>query len=245
MTLRYFFISLASHLFLFLGLFLVSYEQSVVSKKDLIEVELVQRQIVEQDKNSFSQEAPLEKVFLSASDRKVQVQTKAFSVGAFKNVKQTVSRKKSVLGKGLGPAWSQNSPSQNSQKSQTDDFLKDIQEGSETQINTKSYAFYTYYHQIRNRLRPIWNRRIREAYYKALSFHNRNVFSSTRLTKLIVFLDKTGAVSRIEVVESSGSHLVDKAAVEAFYEVAPFPNPPEQIQKQGEIQIEWSFVVEA
>ncbi len=246
MAFLYFSTSLGCHFLLVLGGFFLSQNPKASffkQEETKIEVELIYRQIVEQDKTDSLEDKESEKLFLSAVDKRVKIQTKASRIGSFQNQERGGRSFTKKIGAGLGPAWTLSS--QNSQTSQTDDFLKNIREGDQTHLNTKSYVFYTYYHQIRMKLRPIWNRRIREAYYKGLAYNKQNLFSRFRMTKLIVLLDQRGAIFRIEVVQSSGSSFVDQAAVESFYEVAPFPNPPQQIQNEGQVRFEWSFIVEA
>ena len=50
----------------------------------------------------------------------------------------------------------------------------------------------------------------------------------------------------VQVLNDSGIRDLDDAAVEAFKEAAPFPNPPEGIvESDGTIKIRWDFILEA
>jgi protein TonB len=50
----------------------------------------------------------------------------------------------------------------------------------------------------------------------------------------------------VQVVSDSGVRDLDQAAVEAFQEAAPFPNPPSGIvDSDGTIKIRWDFILEA
>ena len=51
---------------------------------------------------------------------------------------------------------------------------------------------------------------------------------------------------KVQVLEDSGLRDLDEAAVDAFREAAPFPNPPQGIvEKDGTVKIRWDFVLEA
>ena len=48
------------------------------------------------------------------------------------------------------------------------------------------------------------------------------------------------------MVGQSGVTDLDEAAMEAFKQAAPFPNPPKGIvEKDGRIRIRWDFILEA
>ena len=239
-----FFISLSLHLVLWVTFIHHTGSKSPLPKTT-IEVEFVKRQIVEQTTAQNLKRPQDKKAFLGAFDQSVSSQTKARQIGAFQNggSSQNKKLKKSFH---LGPAWKTQETSTNDHRlSQTDDFLPDTPEGPTTQLNTYKFAFYTYYHSIRQQLRPLWHQKIRSLYRHA-SFQNkaRNFTASPLSTKLVIWLNSDGSIWTIEVLSSSGESLLDQAAVQAFHDAAPFPNPPSQIQKNGKVRLEWQFVLQ-
>jgi TonB family protein len=63
-------------------------------------------------------------------------------------------------------------------------------------------------------------------------------------TRVLVTLNKAGEIVRVDLVEESGTRVLDDAAVRAFNQAGPFPNPPQGIvDRNGQIQIRWEFVL--
>ncbi len=66
------------------------------------------------------------------------------------------------------------------------------------------------------------------------------------ITGVIVVLDRNGKITAVKVLQPSGARDLDDAAVGAFYEAGPFPDPPAGlIDKNGEIQIRWDFILQS
>jgi protein TonB len=53
-------------------------------------------------------------------------------------------------------------------------------------------------------------------------------------TKLLVIMNSDGAITRVQVEDTSGVVDLDQAAVEAFNRAGPFPNPPQKIRTLSE-----------
>jgi TonB family protein len=51
-------------------------------------------------------------------------------------------------------------------------------------------------------------------------------------------------LKNVSVTRSSGVEFLDKEACEAFQRAQPFPNPPKQLIKDGEISFAFGFHVE-
>ncbi len=126
---------------------------------------------------------------------------------------------------------------------QTSDFLEDIPLGDFTRLNTQEYEFYGFYHRIREKLEQFWGANIQE---KAQKIHKegRHIASDSNLvTGLTIMLDSRGEIVEILLKSTSGVQELDDAAVEAFNQAGPFPNPPKGMIKNGRATIEWGFVV--
>ena len=129
--------------------------------------------------------------------------------------------------------------------SQTIDYIKDLDPGIETLLSTREFVYYTYYARIRRQLNQFWGPKVREK-LTALYKQGRQIASSEdKVTRCLITLDKTGNLTRVQIIGISGVRELDEAAVEAFKLAAPFPNPPNGIvDEDGSIKIRWDFILE-
>lgn len=135
------------------------------------------------------------------------------------------------------PQWA--SPGQTPQ-----DRVPGIRESDSTALNTREYVFYSYYQRIRGQLEQAWFPLIKnkvEQFYRS----GRHLASDyEHLTRVMVYLNKEGSITRVKILESSGTYDLDEAAVDAFNQAGPFPNPPKgMFNPSGEIEIPWDFVL--
>jgi protein TonB len=135
---------------------------------------------------------------------------------------------------------------ENGDPSENDDYLKDVQSGLQTLLSTREFVYYSYYNRIKDALRQHWEPNVREK-VKIIYRKGRSIASAKdRVTQVLVTLDAKGELIKVEVITHSGVEALDAAAVEAFQNAAPFPNPPQGMkEKDGTIKIRWDFVLEA
>lgn len=132
------------------------------------------------------------------------------------------------------------------QASQTIDYIKDLDPGLETLLSTKEFVYYTYYARIRRQLNQHWGPKVREKISKIYKQGRSIASSGDRITKLLITLDRSGKLQKVQVIGDSGIRDLDEAAVEAFRAAAPFPNPPDgMVDPDGWIKIRWDFILEA
>ena len=72
----------------------------------------------------------------------------------------------------------------------------------------------------------------------------------TLLKPIILTFAKSDSVKRLIVdvlkkLVATTDNQLDDAAVESFNKAGPFPNPPLEMLKKGQAEIEWGFVVKA
>ena len=128
----------------------------------------------------------------------------------------------------------------------TNDHISDVDDSLMTQLNTREYLYYGYYSRIKNQLNQWWQPKVREKVTKLVSQGRKIASEENKTTKLIIILNKTGILVKVQVLSESGVRDLDEAAVEAFRQAAPFPNPPHgMIEPDGTIKIRWDFVVES
>jgi TonB family protein len=140
----------------------------------------------------------------------------------------------------------QPSADQPQQESTATDKLEDTDQSLMTQLNTKEYKYYGYYTRIRQQLNQWWQPKVKEKVSKLMSTGRTIASKENKNTKVIIVLDTAGALVKVQVLGASGIRELDDAAVEAFRQAAPFPNPPKGIvDADGTIKIRWDFIVES
>lgn len=130
--------------------------------------------------------------------------------------------------------------------SMTNDNLDNVDNGLITQLNTKEYKYYGYYHRIKLQLNQWWQPKVKEKVTKLMSQGRTIASQENKVTKLIIILNQQGTLVKVQVLSESGVRDLDDAAVDAFRQAAPFPNPPKgMVENDGTIKIRWDFVVES
>lgn len=130
--------------------------------------------------------------------------------------------------------------------SSTSDYLRDVDPGVETMLNTREFKYYTYYTRIRRQLSQYWEPRVRDRLSKMFRQGRRISSDQDHITKLLIVLNDQGHLVRVQVLSESGVSDLDEAATDAFRSAAPFPNPPKGIvESDGTVKIRWDFVLES
>ena len=127
----------------------------------------------------------------------------------------------------------------------TDDYLKDVKSGLQTMMSTREFVYYAYYNRIKAALRSHWEPEVRERVNIILRQGRQLASAHDRVTQVVVTLDARGELLGVQVLSQSGLADLDNAAVEAFRQAAPFPNPPHgMVEVDGTVKIRWDFVLE-
>ncbi len=226
------------------------------------------KQIVETDKKGEAKPSPDAK-FLSERDQTVEKQTKARTVDRFRSSETKGAQEKGHAGtKGLSlkdlaanndfnpltpkeaegrkvaQQKQQESGSQGGAGSATNDYLKDIDEGDTTALSTREFKYFGYHQRIRERLEIAWNSQLRQVWTNYVLGGRHPSMQKDYVTKLFVVMDRHGSIIAVKVMEESGARDLDRAAVQAFNKIGPFPDPPSGIVgADGTFRIPWSFVV--
>lgn len=244
---------------------------AIVVKKTKVKLEKT-TQIVEQEDKALNQEKVEDARFLSLHNQKVIKQTQAANQGEFQNLKtKDIKAGKPVESKKSSPPAPNlnqllaaydpmaagfkkqeaktNQETEAAQKggsvSQTSDYLKDVDQGIETLLNTREFKYYTYYNRIRKQLSQFWEPKVREKVNSMFQQGRKIASAQDRTTKLLIVLNSAGTLVNVKVLSDSGVRDLDDAAIEAFRAAAPFPNPPKGIiETDGTVKIRWDFVLE-
>jgi len=127
--------------------------------------------------------------------------------------------------------------------SQANDFVKDVPLGDFTKLNTQEFAFYGFYHRIRQKLEQFWGVNIQDQAEKIMKSGRSIASGQNHLTSLVINIDAKGEIVKVKIKSTSGIKELDEAAIKSFNQAGPFPNPPKEMVKDGSATIEWGFVV--
>lgn len=177
------------------------------------------------------------KKLIPPSARPIQPPTQA-EIDGFKEMQRnSMARREYSTG---GEAGAENAGSA------SNDYLKDVKEGDRTLLNTKEFIYFSYYRRIREKLEVAWNSKLR-ATLGSYMYGGRNLATDRNyVTGVIVVLDRQGKITAVKVLQKSGARDLDEAAVGAFNDAGPFPDPPSGlVDKSGKIEIRWDFILQS
>lgn len=124
------------------------------------------------------------------------------------------------------------------------DFIRGMRESDATALNTREYVFYGYFQRIRERLDLAWNASLKDQLGRLYRSGRQLASDMEHKTEVLVTLNGSGEVVRVQLLEESGTRDLDDAAIGAFNQAGPFPNPPKGIvDAEGLIRIRWDFVL--
>ncbi len=222
----------------------------------------IRRQIVQTVKGEKVEQAP-DKAFLGEQNQRVDRQTVNKERMTAMGRTQQAARPKAAQAQELAdllrekplskygipivPSTSQRAPAVEQwaeQGKSPQDYVKGIRESDRTALNTKEFVFYGYFQRIRERLDRAWVPILREKLGKYYRSGRQLASDMDHVTRVLVILNGGGEIVKVRVLGESGTRDLDDAAVKAFNEAGPFPNPPKGIvNANGEIEIPWEFVL--
>ena len=238
--------------------------------------DIPQQQIVDEREKPPNNETPDDTRFLSKNNQKVDQETKARLTGPTKNQNmpapeltpqnQTSKAQKIDKDTMLLAIRKPNSERKIEEKkpekkldmslmerslaslnpSATDDYLPDVDDSNETLLNTKQFVYYSFYARIKEQLRMYWSQHLQRTFEQRYRTGQQALADRDLVTKLTIQLRTDGELKRVFVVSSSGYPDIDEAAVKAFEQASPFPNPPRgMIERDGSVKLRWDFIVQA
>ncbi len=238
-------ISITIHILLALYFITTQYhsENTNKSNDNNVEVTLIydNKQIVEQlgNNNKHSENAS----FLSNADNFTERQTKRkFSHGIVGNMPQnqivgTIPTKhKNFDYSGL------HKRAIASDLNETEYNYLEIEEGSETILNTREFLYFTYYLRIKQQLQGYWEHYIKQK-INELIISGNSYLGLNKRAKLLIVLDETGHLTNVDILDKSGFTGLDEAAMNAVQDANPFPPPPKGLLQDNEVMIAWEFIL--
>ncbi len=126
----------------------------------------------------------------------------------------------------------------------SNDYVLHKKDSDQTVLNTREYVFYSYFQRIRSSLDQAWTRIVRNKLMNYYQNGHHFIENADHITQVLVSLDPSGKIIRIQILNASGYQDLDDAVVEAFNQAGPFLNPPKaMVDENDEIKIDWSFVL--
>lgn len=123
-------------------------------------------------------------------------------------------------------------------------YVRGLKEGEATALNTKEFVFFGYFQRIRKQLDLSWKPILHGALTKRYRRGRTIASEMNYVTRTLVTLNTTGHVIAVRVLEESGTLELDDAAVKAFNDAGPFPNPPtDLVDQEGEVKVRWDFIL--
>lgn len=240
--------------------------------RDLVAQQDQARQVVESEKAAETEKSKDAK-YLGQYDQVVKEETKARQVDSFRQGSKSVGAGRSGQAlslKDLAPSKAISPPTKlemegykREQKqmadaetgggpaaadgSATNDYLKDVKEGDKTMLSTKEFVYFGYYQRIRKQLEVAWHARLQSVVQTSMRGGGRSIASNQDfITGVIVVLDRNGNITAVQLLKKSGAQDLDQAAVDAFNQAGPFPDPPKGLaDENGEIRIPWNFILQS
>lgn len=236
------------HLLVLMQSFPLSQNKNESESKDSLVIRVLKRpttkkQIVRSDESIETHER--NKAYLSDKIRSFDRQSKARRVNPFATNDRNQTLSLAKIGESEDPfkIAAKTYTKKKREASATNDHLPEVALGDLTQLNTIEHKFFGFYQRIRQKLEQFWGRSIQEK-AQELARAGRHIASSDEFaTSLRVTLDQSGKVVNVELTGASGVRELDQAAIEAFNEAGPFPNPPRGLIIDGSVVLEWGFIV--
>lgn len=125
----------------------------------------------------------------------------------------------------------------------TSDSLSDVEEGTESVLNTDRFRYASFFNRVRDQVAQHWDP---NGVMARVDADGRTYGRRTRKTLLHVKLDPKGAIQKINVMKDCGVLELDKEAIRSFHQAAPFVNPPPEMvdASTGLIEFDFMFILE-
>jgi len=105
----------------------------------------------------------------------------------------------------------------------TNDYLKDVDEGTDTLLNTKRWKYASFFTRVKHGVAQSWRP---DAAYRLRDPTGQIYGHKNRFTVLKVSLRPDGSLRDVLIEKGCGVDFLDDEAITAFRDAQPFPNPP-------------------
>jgi TonB family protein len=120
----------------------------------------------------------------------------------------------------------------------SNDYLKDVDEGNETLLNTKRWKYWSFFSRVKKGVAHEWRP---DHAYRLRDPTGQIYGQKNRFTVLKVSLKADGSLDGLLIEKPCGVDFLDDEAVTAFNRAQPFPNPPDGLVDPGSHLITFRF----
>ena len=123
----------------------------------------------------------------------------------------------------------------------TDDHLKDVERSDRTVLNADKYKHRDFFYRVKDAVRRYWKPNV---VYRRRDPTGKLYGVKDRHTILSVTLDSRGRLQKLVTRRHSGLDFMDAEARNAFKRAQPFPNPPQDLVREGKVRFDFGFYFE-
>ncbi len=124
----------------------------------------------------------------------------------------------------------------------SNDYLRNVDEGSKTLLNRKRTRYWAFFDRVKNQIEKEW--KPNEEYRERDPFGD--IYGvKDRYSVISVTLNSDGSVRQLFIDKQSGAEFLDDEALRAVKDASPFFNPPEGLKDEdGNIYFKFGFYLE-
>ena len=122
------------------------------------------------------------------------------------------------------------------------DFLPDVDYGDVMSLNTRTFKYYGFYERIEKTVSPYWSYKVRDLLRNKQNLF-KNSITKDYVTEIKAIINKDGELVKVIVLKSSKVKELDALCENVFAELSPFINPPKTLLKNGQIAMNWRFIL--
>ncbi len=175
-------------------------------------------------------------------EKKAQRSIKLSDLGMTLSKKEITPDKEADAAK---TASAERSPSTENETVKGGQYILGMKDGETSALNTKEFVFYSYFERVRKQLNQAWQPMIRANVIRIFQSGRRLASNEDYVTKAKVTLNSKGEILKIQLLEETGTHDLDQAALDALNKAGPYPNPPQGLidSHSGTVEIRWDFIL--
>lgn len=118
------------------------------------------------------------------------------------------------------------------------DHLEGVMEGDSTAINTRGWAFASFFNRVKDKVERYWHP---DREFQARDPYGNIYGTKDRTTVLLVVLRADGSLKKAYIMDPSGASFLDDEAKEAVEKAAPFPNVPAGLLDTHDNLVKFTF----
>ncbi len=224
-------------------------EVEIVNNSDLKKLNDSEKPIIKQLDSTNSLFAEDKARFSSEKTQRVQIETKARSIGATQNrsaAAENLPDPKHLADESELPEFTKSintKTNANSRSQLGTELPNDIPYSDTTNLNTDANIYYSFYDRVEQLFRVRWSERV-NYYWDRIpyDFKKENLAGRIWSTTFEIVLKQSGEYYSGNIIRSSGYKPFDEAAIYSFKNARFFPNIPKaKVEPDGFVRLKYRF----